>query len=247
MAVGNPSTFTKIKTLPMKVQSISEHFHSQRFFELHQELGVTSFSDSAGRRVFCKDIVRNIHTREVYMVIYIFINESHIYMANVTKISRHHAANTSTMVLPLCVHVNIDGTTMTVDVQCSHLVFSRTHNSIYVMSEFDPITRSVTVLTDEKAAKFNFQHPAVEKSRSSNMDVVVLSLGLFSDETKGTISARANMYETCSLTILNTDFEYTQGVGGTILLTCTNGVKPLPLLNVFMPALRELENGMLLS
>jgi hypothetical protein len=52
------------------------------------------------------------------------------------------------------------------------------------------------------------------------------------------------MFETCLLTILNTDFEYTQGVGGTILLTCTNGVKAIALLYSITPALCELENGM---
>jgi hypothetical protein len=123
------------------------------------------------------------------------------------------------MILSICIHVNINGTPMTADIPISQLVLIRTQNSICVLSEFNEVTHSVTVLSDEKATKINSRHPAVDKSRDSNMDVVVLSLGLFLDETKGTISAKANMYETCSLTILNTNFEYTQGVGGTILLT----------------------------
>jgi hypothetical protein len=162
------------------------------------------------------------------------------------KISQHTESErvVSDEVLNLVIHVDGNGLPIASDVACSSLLILREQHIVHIKGQLNIVNHFITTFSEEFATKINHRHPAVDKSRNSNLDVIVLSLGLFSDETKGTMSARANMYETCSLVILNTSFEFTQSIGGTILLTCTNGVKPLPLLNVFVPSLRELENGM---
>ena len=100
-------------------------------------------------------------------------------------------------------------------------------------------------VSDAVRRKFLHQHDAVKTAREQNCDLVVLPLGVFSDETSGCRTKQGNFHESCSISFLSQSFADRQLSCNHHLVSTASMVLPIEQFKALAKEFQQLESGVM--
>jgi hypothetical protein len=118
-----------------------------------------------------------------------------------------------------------------------------TESKYFLAIEYPYDIENISVLSDEEKSDIYTQHTAVLTARERNIDILIVPINLFSDETSGNLSNRLSKYENVSYTISNIPFKLHLNSRLSTILSTSDGVSPIEMINVICRELNEMESG----